>query len=140
MNATDLLSYPRALDAAKDGRMIARASWENTGDFVFARPHDDLPVDFIPKVKSLPEEVKEVLAKRETETIPFSSYLCRYTSKAGVQNGWNPGYDDMTAKDWVVIVPLTPEEDPLCPVCLIITSREELATFSGVCEDCNTEF
>lgn len=45
------LNFGAAIEAVKQGKLIARKGWNGKGMFVFQRPSDELDVDFIPNVK-----------------------------------------------------------------------------------------
>lgn len=90
------LTFGEALEAAKNGKRIQRAGWNGKGMFVFMRPADNLSPDFIPKVKSLPDEVKMFLAEKDY-VIHFTAYLCMYSAAGEIVNGWLASQTDMLA-------------------------------------------
>jgi hypothetical protein len=101
------LSFGKAIDAAKDGKLIARSGWNGKGMFVFMRPSDHLEPSFIiEKVKSLPQAFKNTLIGvtfREGETIKFGSYLCMKAADNSIVNGWLASQTDMLANDWEIV-------------------------------------
>lgn len=112
------LTYGEALEAAKQGKRIARKGWNGKGMFVFMRPSDELTVDFIVnKVKSLPKSVKDFYnaeyredGKTEGKLIPhsevivsFSAYLCMYAADGSIVNGWLASQTDMLSNDWSIL-------------------------------------
>jgi hypothetical protein len=96
------INYGLAIEAAKYGKRIARAGWNGKGMFVFIRPADTLPADFIPKVKSLPASVKGFLAARGGE-VSFGPYFCMYAADGSIVNGWLASQTDMLAGDWCIL-------------------------------------
>jgi hypothetical protein len=99
------LNFGAAIEAVKQGKLIARKGWNGKGMFVFQRPADELDVDFIPNVKSLPESVKERLTRNAISgaKIPFTAYLCMYAADGSIVNGWLASQTDMLAEDWCII-------------------------------------
>jgi len=96
------MKFGEAIEATKEGKRITRAGWNGEGMFVFQRPSDTLENDFLPKVKSLPESVKEFLVK-QNRPIEFLSYLCLYSADGKIVNGWLASQTDMLSEDWIVL-------------------------------------
>lgn len=104
------LSFGQALEAVKQGKLIARAAWGNEGMFVFMRPADELSVNFLVYVvKSLPNAVKDFFADQTAlgfsgdDKITFHSYLCLKAADNSIVNGWNASQSDMLINDWYVL-------------------------------------
>lgn len=112
------VNFGVAIEAAKKGKRIARSGWNGKGMFVFQRPADELPVDFIVnKVKSLPQSVKNFFTAKfawtteeseagegpESKTIKFGPYLCLYAADGSIVNGWLASQTDILAEDWVIL-------------------------------------
>ena len=102
------LTFGEAIEAVKQDKLIQRKGWNGKQMFVFQRPHDSLSIDFIPKVKSLPESVKQYLIDNATEEqkvsgISFTSYLCMKASDGTIVNGWLANQTDMLATDWSIL-------------------------------------
>ena len=107
-------SFGQALAAIKDGHCVARSGWNGKNMFIFQRPADELtPAFIVDKVKSLPQSVKNFIAKKygsETHyasgaeiTVKFTSYLCMYAADDSIVNGWLASQTDMLATDWTII-------------------------------------
>ena len=96
------LDFGKALVALKAGKKVARSGWNGKGMFVFQRPGDTLSKDFIPNVKSLPDDIKSFL-KKQDRVIKFHPYLCMWSAKGEVVNGWLASQTDMLAEDWEII-------------------------------------
>lgn len=109
-------NFGAALEAAKDGRRIARTGWNGKGMFVFMRPADELPIEMVvDKVKSLPQSVKdyylqdivnldgERLPVSEGNNVKFTAYLCMKAADGTIVNGWLASQTDMLAEDWDVL-------------------------------------
>ena len=67
------VNFGTALEAVKQGKLIAREGWNGKGMFVFQRPSDELETGFIPKVKSLPQSVKDWIDKNLDDKIWMES-------------------------------------------------------------------
>jgi len=96
------LSFGSALVALKAGARVSREGWNGNGTFIFMSPGNTLSKDFIPKVKSLPEAVKAFLINQE-KNIEFLPFMCLWTEKGEVLNGWQASQSDMLAQDWCVL-------------------------------------
>lgn len=110
------VTFGEALEAAKQGKLIAREGWNGKGMFVFMRPADKLPVKFVAKdIKSLPQSVKDYyyqdcvdddgkeLDLAPNDVVKFTAYLCMKAADGTIVNGWLASQTDMLAEDWTVI-------------------------------------
>lgn len=108
----NLVTFGEAIEAAKQGKRIARIGWNGKGMFVFQRPEDELAADFIiEKVKSLPQSVKDFFAEKHRfdgeaaslAKVKFTAYLCMYAADGSIVNGWLASQTDMLATDWAIL-------------------------------------
>lgn len=102
------MKFGEALEAVKEGKLIARSGWNGKGMFVFQRPEDWLSTDMIVnRVKSLPDSFKKYVNDyydiTETNRIKFCSYLCMKDANDNIVNGWLASQSDMSADDWMVV-------------------------------------
>jgi hypothetical protein len=95
-------SFGEILLYLKMGKMAAREGWNGKGMFIFMRPGDVLAHDFLTKVKSLPESVKEFLVEQNRD-IEFLPYICMYSADGKIVNGWLASQSDMLAEDWEIV-------------------------------------
>jgi len=95
-------TFGQALEALKEGKRCSREGWNGKGMFIFQRPGDTLPQDFLPKVKSLPDSTKAFLVAQKRE-IAFLPYLCMYAATGEIVNGWLASQTDMLATDWCIL-------------------------------------
>jgi len=116
---TSGLSFGAAIEAVKNGELIAREGWNGKGMFVFMRPADLLDCDMIMhKVKSLPQSFKQHITAKFAHTaseeekgkgpkdthIEFSAYLCLYSDPhKKVNNAWVASTGDLMAEDWYIV-------------------------------------
>ena len=108
------MNFGQAIEALREGKLVAREGWNGKGMFVFQRPADEISVQtVIENVKSIPDSVKLFLHNRykhdyvgasgEVFKIKFGSYLCMYAANDIIINGWLASQTDMLAEDWVII-------------------------------------
>jgi len=93
------MKYQDAINAARDGKLIAREGW---GFFLFMRPGDRIKAETIPVIKSLPADFKTWVAKNTSGDIEFSANLCSFNGKI-VINGWIGTSEDVSAKDCKIV-------------------------------------
>ncbi len=104
------LDFGWAICALKAGKLVTRAGWNGKGMFLFVRPDDELTTGFIPKVKSLPQAVKDYIDKHVDDKqnpgeegitpVKFTAYLCMKAADGSIVNGWLASQTDMLAEDW----------------------------------------
>ena len=112
------LTFGEALEAVKQGKLIAREGWNGKGMFVFQRPEDSLSTDFIiNKVKSLPQSLKDYYVAQfahntneEKEgkspndvAVKFTAYLCMKAADGSIVNGWLASQTDILSSDWCIL-------------------------------------
>ena len=107
----DNMSFGLAIEALQKGQKVARRGWNGKDMFIFMRPADELDIDFIPKVKSLPDSVKtDLTAHGETHyasgdkiKVKFNAYLCMKAADGSIVNGWLASQTDILADDWMIV-------------------------------------
>lgn len=106
------LSFGEAIKAVKQGKMISREGWNGKGMFVFQRPSDEIGLEQIVFIKSIPIQVKEFLIAKDlnewpiekgVKQIKFGAYLCMYAADGSIVNGWLASQTDILAEDWCVL-------------------------------------
>lgn len=108
------LTFGQAIEAAKEGKLIARKGWNGKNMFVFMRPSDELTPSFIvDKVKSLPQSLKDRINREygdethyvsgEEIKIKFTAYLCMKAADGTIVNGWLASQTDMLSEDWEIL-------------------------------------
>ena len=96
------LKFGQAIEAMAQGKLVSREGWNGKKMFIFQRPADTLPKDFIAKVKSLPESVKSFLVSLDRDVL-FGSYYCMYAADGTIVNGWLASQTDIQSSDWGVL-------------------------------------
>lgn len=97
------MNFGQAIEALKEGKLVQRIGWNGKGMFIFQRPSDELPIDFIiDKVKSLPQSLKDYYKGCDNlgETVNFTAYLCMKAADGTIVNGWLASQTDMLSEDW----------------------------------------
>lgn len=112
------LTFGKALEAVKDGKLAYRKNWGDKGMFIFIRPSNELSADVVINfVLSLPQSVKNYYNSLHSHTIieenaglspknkivTFSSYLCMKDVDDNIINGWVASQADILANDWVIL-------------------------------------
>lgn len=99
------MNFGQALEAVKEGKLITRTGWNGSNMYVFQRPADILPLSMVvDTVKSLPQSVKDDLAKNHpAEVVFFNAYLCMKSAQNTIINGWAPSQTDLLAEDWDIL-------------------------------------
>lgn len=105
----ETLTFGEALEAVKQGKLVARTGWNGKGMFIFMRPSDEIDAQFIPNIRSLPESFKTWFGKQEYKPSPespkvkFTSYLCMKAADGSIVNGWLASQTDMLSDDWQIV-------------------------------------
>ena len=99
------MNFGQAIEALKQGKLVARKGWNGTGMFIFMRPSAELSTDVIVnQVQSLPAAFKAWVAAHygdaPTDVIKFTAYLCMKAADGTVVNGWIASQTDMLSEDW----------------------------------------
>lgn len=93
------MNFGQAIEAMNNGSMVQRSGWNGKGMFVYKTVGNTVGKDFIPKFASLPESVKEFLAKKDADVV-FHPSITMYTAQGEMQPGWLCSQADMLADDW----------------------------------------
>jgi len=111
----EYFDFGTAIYHLKAGELVSRKGWNGKNMFLFIRPEDILETGFIPKVKSLPDSVKEWIDKYIDDKInpgeegltpvKFTRYICMKAADNSIVNGWLASQTDMLAEDWYLVKP-----------------------------------
>lgn len=98
------LSFGEALQALEAGKCVMRESW--IGDkFVVKQIDSDISAEIVPKMQSLPDSAKELIGKTADKDIHYRNQclvIKRFPSSS-VATNYVPDWNDMFAKDWMVL-------------------------------------
>lgn len=98
------LSFGEALQALEAGKCIRRESW--VGDkFVTKQIDSDINAEIVLKMQSLPDSAKELINKTHREDIHYRNQCLMIVqdTETSVATNYVPDWNDMFAKDWVVL-------------------------------------
>jgi len=98
-------NFGGAVSLMQKGIPVCRLGWHTKGIFVFMQVPSVVPMAVIPKMSSLPDIVKEMLAKRNADLSYQYQFAVAYPDNRIY--GWSPSPTDALAEDWVVYVDLT---------------------------------
>lgn len=98
------LSFGEALQALEAGKCVRRESW--IGDkFVVKQIDSDISAEIVPKMQSLPDSAKELIGKTADKDIHYRNQclVIKQFPSSSVATNYVPDWNDMFAKDWVVL-------------------------------------
>lgn len=98
------LSFGEALQALEAGKCVRRESW--IGDkFVVKQIDSDISAEIVPKMQSLPDSAKELIGKTADKDIHYRNQclLIKQFPSSSVATNYVPDWNDMFAKDWMVL-------------------------------------
>ena len=103
--ATQLVNFGQAIEALKQGKAVKREFWEELEEhgyaFVFRQVPSVVDADIIPKMTSLPEEIKEKFAGRNLPIKYKNQLVC--VSWGNTIQSWTPTSQDILAEDWIIL-------------------------------------
>lgn len=97
----DKLNFGQAIEAAKEGKMIAREGWNGKGMFVFKQIPADIGLDIIPKMQSVPDSVKAKMV-RDGVTLKYTNQMA-LVQPDGRVDSWVASSSDTFAEDWMIV-------------------------------------
>lgn len=98
------MSFGEALQALEAGKCVRRESW--VGDkFVVKQIDSDIPAEVVPKMQSLPDSAKQFIGKTADGDIHYRNQclLVKQFPSSSVATNYVPDWNDMFAKDWMVL-------------------------------------
>ena len=96
-----LMNFGQAIEALKQGKLLARVGWNGKGMFVVKQIPATIGLDVIPKMQSLPQEAKNILIERGQE-ISYTNQML-IVNAAGRADSWVPSSSDCFAEDWMIV-------------------------------------
>lgn len=117
MERPELLSFGEALKALKEGKRIQREGWNGAGLFAFKQVHADIPMEIVPNMQSLPQDVKDEFIRRHEEvkdgtmtsfdpillnTIRYRNQFCIVYPDNTIY-AWVPSANDICNDDWIIL-------------------------------------
>lgn len=98
------LFFGEALQALEAGKCVRRESW--VGDkFVVKQIDSDIPAEVVPKMQSLPDSAKQFIGKTANGDIHYRNQclIVKQYPSSTVATNYVPDWNDMFAKDWIVL-------------------------------------
>lgn len=98
------LSFGEALQALEAGKCVKRESW--IGDkFVVKQIDSDISAEIVPKMQSLPDSAKKLIGKTADKDIHYRNQclVIKQFPSSSVATNYVPDWNDMFAKDWMVL-------------------------------------
>lgn len=98
------LPFGEALQALEAGKCVTRESW--IGDkFVVKQIDSDIPAEVVPKMQSIPDSAKQFIGKTANGDIHYRNQclIVKQYPSSTVATNYVPDWNDMFAKDWMVL-------------------------------------
>ena len=95
------MNFGQAIEALKEGKLVAREGWNGKGLFVMKQIPAEIGLDIIPKMQSVQESAKKVLVSRGT-TLKYENQML-IVKPNGTADSWVPSSSDVFAEDWIVV-------------------------------------
>ena len=86
------LNFGQAIEAAKQGKKIAREGWNGNGMFAYIVPAQSFPAQT--------EIAKNYFG--ENAMVPYRAYWALKTAQENIAT-WTPSGSDTLAEDWIVL-------------------------------------
>lgn len=111
------LTFAEALQALKDGKRVQRDGWNGKRLFAFKQVHNDVPLEVVPTMGSLPQAVKDEFIRRKSskdegtmtsfhpdllDTIRYRNQFCMVYPDNTIY-AWRPTANDICNDDWVIL-------------------------------------
>ena len=95
------LTFGLAIEALKQGKLVARTGWSGKGMFVMKQIPAEIGLDIIPKMQSVQQSAKDILVERGT-TLKYENQML-IVKQDGTADSWVPSSSDVFAEDWVIL-------------------------------------
>lgn len=106
--ANQLVDFGTAIKALKDGKRAYREGWNGKGLFIFRQVPNEVSMEIVPKMTSLPQSVKDEFERRfndpdkQIDAIYYSDQIA-LVSPSNLITGWSPSTSDALAEDWIIL-------------------------------------
>jgi hypothetical protein len=84
------LTFGQAIEAAKQGKKVARTGWNGSGMYAYIVPANSYPAQ------------TEAARKEFGEMVPYRTYWALKTAQNDVAT-WSPSGSDSLAEDWMIV-------------------------------------
>ena len=90
------MNFGEALEALKQGKLVARKGWNGKGMFLFLTSGTD------PKQRDLRHPVYQTLFKNQ-ESVKIGAHIDMKAADGSVVIGWLASQTDMLSNDWEIV-------------------------------------
>lgn len=94
------VNYGQAIEALKIGKRISRKGWNGKDMFVFKQIPAEIGLDIIPKMQSVPQDVKDSMLQNN-KTLKYTNQMAIVNADGRVDS-WVASSSDTFAEDWVI--------------------------------------
>ena len=95
------MKFTEIIEALNQGKRVAREGWNGKGMFVFKQVSNVVEIQYVPKMTSLPTEVKNEFVKRGKD-IHYCNAMCIVKADNTIDS-WVASSSDTFAEDWCVL-------------------------------------
>jgi len=95
-----IVTYGDAIEALKKGKRISRRGWNGKGMFVFKQIPAEIGLDIIPKMQSVPQDVKDSMIQNN-QTLKYTNQMAIVNAEGRVDS-WVASSSDTFAEDWII--------------------------------------
>ena len=96
------LTFGLAIEALKQGKLVARKGWNGSGMFIFKQIPAAIDNSIINKMQSVPESAKKILTTRNKEPIYYENQMV-IVKPNGTIDSWVASSSDTFAEDWFIV-------------------------------------
>lgn len=102
-------SFGKAIQALKDGKRVARASWNGKNMFIFMQVPCEIDLKIVPNMQSLPQSVKDAFMRRQTRGKSDPWNTIKYKNQLAIVYpdntifGWVASPSDVLEDDWLIL-------------------------------------
>lgn len=94
------VNYGQAIEALKIGKKVSRKGWNGKGMFVFKQIPAEIGLDIIPKMQSVPQDVKDSMIQNN-QTLKYTNQMAIVNDEGRVDS-WVASSSDTFAEDWII--------------------------------------
>lgn len=98
---TSNLNFGTAIQFLKEGRKVQREGWNGKGLFIFKQIPATIGTEIIPKMQSVPDDVKTTMVERN-QSLNYR-HQCVLVDTEGNVDNWAPSISDVFSEDWQVV-------------------------------------
>lgn len=93
------MTFAEIIDRLKAGEAFTRRAWDGS-KFIVCQNPQTIPAETVPKMTSLPERAKELLAASFRGSISYHDQVLVITQSSGEATYYIPTWEEIFANDW----------------------------------------